>query len=150
MDEAESCKRSESYTYTETDKDGVEHERTGTHHCTNPGGSSGSNGRDGVSPTHLLHTGSAGANGTASITVEHSDGTNNTFSKRYYLTVQDFEVFDENEDGINEPGEHIVVKNIVVCNTGKCPRLFKIMQDLIIILYRPNAIAKRITFKSCH
>jgi hypothetical protein len=32
--------------------------------------------------------------------------------------VKDFDVIDENNDGINEPGEHLIVRNIVVRNAG--------------------------------
>jgi hypothetical protein len=35
------------------------------------------------------------------------------------MVVDSFEVVDENNDGINEPGEHLIVKNIIVRNDGK-------------------------------
>ena len=34
------------------------------------------------------------------------------------LKVVSFDVEDENQDGINEPGEHIIVKNLIVENVG--------------------------------
>jgi hypothetical protein len=33
--------------------------------------------------------------------------------------VQSFDVLDENEDGINEPGEFLLVKSIVFKNNGQ-------------------------------
>jgi len=46
------------------------------------------------------------------------DLTEGTYTSRYRLIVKSFDVIDENEDGINEPGEYLHVKNIVVENTG--------------------------------
>jgi len=42
-----------------------------------------------------------------------------SYSSRYHLIVESFEVVDENNDGINEPGEYLIVKNISVRNDGK-------------------------------
>ena len=39
----------------------------------------------------------------------------------YILEVVHFDVVDENHDGINEPGEHILVHNIRVRNRGGMP-----------------------------
>lgn len=35
------------------------------------------------------------------------------------MVVKSFEVYDENHDGINEPGEYLIVKNIIVRNEGE-------------------------------
>ncbi|KAK0708516.1 hypothetical protein B0H67DRAFT_590447 [Lasiosphaeris hirsuta] len=43
------------------------------------------------------------------------------YPSRYNLVVKEFEVTDENDDGINEPGEHLIISNIVVTNTGGMP-----------------------------
>jgi hypothetical protein len=48
-----------------------------------------------------------------------NDGTEATYPTRYDLKVVSFDIVDENEDGIFEPGEHLLVKNIRVQNTGK-------------------------------
>jgi hypothetical protein len=42
-----------------------------------------------------------------------------SYVNRYFLLVESFEVVDENNDGINEPGEYLIVKNIIVRNNGK-------------------------------
>ena len=47
------------------------------------------------------------------------DGKTTSYSDRYHLTVESFDVVDENKDGINEPGEYIFVRNIVVKNEGE-------------------------------
>ena len=39
----------------------------------------------------------------------------------YALKVVNFDIIDENEDGINEPGEHLLVHNVRVCNFGAMP-----------------------------
>ncbi len=44
-----------------------------------------------------------------------------TYPSPYSLQVVKFDVIDENEDGINEPGEHLLVHNIRVKNTGGMP-----------------------------
>ena len=43
------------------------------------------------------------------------------YPSRYMLEVVDFKVTDENGDGINEPGEHLIVSDIVIRNTGMMP-----------------------------
>jgi hypothetical protein len=49
------------------------------------------------------------------------DGTSATYPSGYVLKVVSFDICDENEDGINEPGEHLLVSNIKVQNTGGMP-----------------------------
>jgi hypothetical protein len=44
-----------------------------------------------------------------------------TYPSPYSLQVVKFDIIDENEDGINEPGEHLLVHNIRVKNTGGMP-----------------------------
>ncbi|KAH8656136.1 hypothetical protein BGZ60DRAFT_417858 [Tricladium varicosporioides] len=62
-----------------------------------------------------------GAQGSSQVTVKRNDGTEATYPTRYELKVVSFEVVDENDDGINEPGEHLIVRNIRVQNTGGMP-----------------------------
>lgn len=44
-----------------------------------------------------------------------------TYPGVYRLEVTNFDIIDENEDGINEPGEHLHVHNIRVRNAGQMP-----------------------------
>ena len=38
---------------------------------------------------------------------------------RYMLEFVSYDTFDENEDGIFEPGQHLIIRNIVIQNIGK-------------------------------
>jgi hypothetical protein len=42
-----------------------------------------------------------------------------SYVSRYQLVVDSFEVVDENSDGINEPGEYLFVRNIIIRNDGE-------------------------------
>jgi hypothetical protein len=44
-----------------------------------------------------------------------------TYPGVFALQVTKFDIIDENQDGINEPGEHLLVHNIKVRNTGGMP-----------------------------
>jgi hypothetical protein len=44
-----------------------------------------------------------------------------TYPSPYSLQIARFDIIDENEDGINEPGEHLIVHNIRVRNVGGMP-----------------------------
>ncbi len=46
-------------------------------------------------------------------------GGSRRYTSRYDLRLVDFDVEDENEDGIFEPGEHIYIRRIRIRNTGK-------------------------------
>ena len=91
------------------------------HHKYNRGGSRGPDGRNGKAITWALSAGPNGRNGTARINVEDSGGTTKSYVNRYHLVVKSFEVVDENKDGIYEPGEYLIVKNIIVHNQGMQP-----------------------------
>lgn len=69
-------------------------------------------------PATFLSAGQSGKQGSSQIRIVRDDLTEATYPKRYVLNVTHFDVVDENEDGINEPGEHIIVSNIKVKNTG--------------------------------
>ena len=43
-----------------------------------------------------------------------------TYQSRYLLKVVEYDEVDKNEDGINEPGEHMIIKNLVVLSCGNC------------------------------
>ena len=76
-------------------------------------------GPPGARPPTYLAGGMSGSQGSSQITVMRNDGTQATYPTRYDLKVVSFDVVDENGDGINEPGEHLLVKNIRVQNTGR-------------------------------
>ncbi|KAK4449879.1 hypothetical protein QBC34DRAFT_462541 [Podospora aff. communis PSN243] len=88
---------------------------------SSPGGASGRNGEAGKVPDTNLTAGRAGRNGSVQIKVVQNDGTEITYPSLYCLKVVGFDIFDENEDGINESGEHLLVRNIRVRNTGHMP-----------------------------
>lgn len=55
------------------------------------------------------------------IKVIRGDLSEATYPGVYRLEVSNFDIIDENEDGINEPGEHLHVHNIRVRNAGQMP-----------------------------
>ncbi|KAK8043112.1 hypothetical protein PG994_013595 [Apiospora phragmitis] len=55
------------------------------------------------------------------INVNRGDDTVSTYPGVYKLEVVRFDITDENQDGINEPGEHLLVHNLVVRNAGLMP-----------------------------
>lgn len=73
----------------------------------------------GSQPAVYLTGGNSGHNGSTQIRVLRKDNTEATYPGCYKLEVVSFDVLDENEDGINEPGEHLLVRNIKVVNKGK-------------------------------
>ncbi|PGG99856.1 hypothetical protein AJ80_09278 [Polytolypa hystricis UAMH7299] len=84
-------------------------------------GWAGSSGYDGSQPSDPLFDGAPGQNGIISFFILRRDGAREQYHGCYDLRVSGFEIVDENEDGINEPGEHIFVENIQVHNTGVMP-----------------------------
>ena len=76
-------------------------------------------GPPGARPPTYLQGGVGGAQGSSQVTVKRNNGTEATYPTRYELRVVSFDVVDENDDGINEPGEYLLVQNIRVQNTGK-------------------------------
>ena len=86
-----------------------------------PGAPYGAPGAQGQRPGAYLTGGNTGANGGCQIRVVNKDLTEATYPDRYRLQVVNFDVVDENEDNINEPGEHLFVRNIKVQNIGMLP-----------------------------
>ncbi|KAI9775780.1 MAG: hypothetical protein M1839_000908 [Geoglossum umbratile] len=86
-----------------------------------PGGTNGSNGSPGGRPATYLTGGKAGPQGSIQIKVIRGDLSEATYPSPYTLQVVKFDIIDENEDGINEPGEHLIVHNIRVRNAGGMP-----------------------------
>ncbi|KAF2738548.1 hypothetical protein EJ04DRAFT_573709 [Polyplosphaeria fusca] len=88
---------------------------------TNPGGVNGRNGGPGSRPSTFLTGGRSGANGSVQIKVIRGDLSEATYPGVYSLQVTKFDIIDEGEDGINEPGEYLHVHNIRVRNVGGMP-----------------------------
>jgi hypothetical protein len=84
-------------------------------------GDDGIDGRSGEKPVEPLFPGKDGRPGEAMIIV--TSGTagvpDKQYRSRYQLELVDFDVEDENDDGIFEPGEHLYIRRIRVKNTGK-------------------------------
>ena len=83
----------------------------------------GQPGNRGYSPHTPLKDGNPGRPGTVHFTVVQSDSSIEAYTQPYMLRVYSYDVIDENEDGIFEPSEHVIVKNLVVENIGKTPLL---------------------------
>ncbi|KAF1955062.1 hypothetical protein CC80DRAFT_594675 [Byssothecium circinans] len=92
-----------------------------TEYYSNPPGWNGSSGYNGSQPSEPLYDGAPGRDGLFSFFVLRSNGPREQYHGCYDLRVSGFDIMDENDDGINEPGEHIFVKNIRVQNTGAMP-----------------------------
>ena len=68
--------------------------------------------------------GENGAPGSLRIFVQSENGhLNGPYSSIYQLTLNDFDIFDNNEDGILEFGEEVTLRNFVVRNTGSTPSM---------------------------
>ena len=81
-------------------------------------GLDGNHGLQGASVTTPLLAGIPGNNGTATIHVQLTDGSIQEYTSCYRLELVDFDIEDENQDGIFEPGEHLFIRRIRVRNTG--------------------------------
>ena len=79
----------------------------------------GRDGRPGASRTTPLFAGAAGQEGSATIVVRMRDGSTQEYTSKYSLELIDFDIEDENGDGIFEPGEYIYVRRIRVRNNGQ-------------------------------
>ncbi|KAH0564731.1 hypothetical protein GP486_001878 [Trichoglossum hirsutum] len=96
-------------TWTERHGDTVDHR-------SRPPGASGPQGRPGNRPPTYLAGGKSGKQGSCQIRVVNRDLTESTYPDRYDIRVVSFDILDENRDGVNEPGEHLLVTNIKVQN----------------------------------
>lgn len=56
--------------------------------------------------------------GTAEILVRNDDGSVSTYDSKFEFPLLDFDVVDENDDGVFEPGECVIIKNIGIKNIG--------------------------------
>ena len=82
-------------------------------------GLDGRDGKPGASKTTPLFAGAVGQEGTATIVVRLRDGRLKEYTSKYSLELIDFDIEDENGDGIFEPGEYIYVRRIRVRNNGQ-------------------------------
>jgi len=99
---------------------------------TRPPGNKGNQGPPGSRPHSYLSGGAGGVRGAAHIHISNLDGTEAIYPSLYNIVVVGFEVVDENGDGINEPGEHVLVRNIYVQNTGGMPTPTRSMIPVLI------------------
>ncbi|MCJ1381811.1 hypothetical protein MMC17_004922 [Xylographa soralifera] len=81
----------------------------------------GRNGEPSARVMTALFPGAVGQNGSVNIVVQSEDGSVQDYSSLYKLELLDFEVEDENGDGIFEPGEHVLIRRIRVKNSGGMP-----------------------------
>jgi hypothetical protein len=104
-------------------------------------GDDGPTGSTGNQIQDMLLRGAAGADGRAQIIVRHLNGDRPRYNKCYDLQLVNFDLEDENGDGIFEPGEHVMVRRIVVKNAGKWSSCTA--RDLMLTIFqRGNALSK--------
>lgn len=81
----------------------------------------GEAGLDGTPVVTTLRKGADGHSGSVTVVVRNDNGEENLYRSVYNLELVDFDIEDENGDGIFEPGEHLFIKRIKVRNTGGMP-----------------------------
>jgi hypothetical protein len=81
-------------------------------------GLNGEDGMDGVTTRDALFNGLNGHDGRVVYVLEKDDGTQIRYETIYKVQLVDFDLEDENGDGVFEPGEHLYVRRIRVRNTG--------------------------------
>ena len=88
-----------------------------------PGGSSGNYGPDGHTPATVLRPGRNGGDGNVTYTLVRENGAQETYRSVYELQLQGFEIstLEEQDDDVLEPGERLVLTNLVVKNVGEMP-----------------------------
>lgn len=101
---------------------------------TRPPGNRGHQGFHGSPSITPLSAGAIGAQGSVQIKVKSSNGMESVYPGKYDLSVVSFEVVDENGDMIMEPGEHVIVRNICVQNSG-----IQLLSFLFFAFYFPPA-----------
>ena len=83
----------------------------------------GKDGRREKVPKEVLYSGLDGKVGEAWIIVRSPTSGEQAYKSRFHLELVDFDVEDDNEDGIFEPGEHVFIHRIQVKNTGEPPNV---------------------------
>jgi hypothetical protein len=84
-------------------------------------GLDGRDGEKGASVTLPLVKGPKGQDGSVTITVEHAGGLTRSYTSAWSLELVDFELEDDNADGVFEPGEFLHIRRVKVRNTGGMP-----------------------------
>lgn len=92
-----------------------------TEYHSNSGGSDGRDGRDGSNGSGNTSAGSRGANGFFEFAVTDSNGRVSRYKTIYDMNLINYSLIDENRDGVFEPGEKVIVRNITVSNRGEMP-----------------------------
>lgn len=83
-----------------------------------PGASDGKDGASGRTPVTSLSPGQDGLDGTAGILVRNDDGSVSTYDSKFEFQLLGFDVVDQNDDGVFEPRECAIIKNIRIKNSG--------------------------------
>ena len=86
-----------------------------------PGASDGNDGATGRTPATSLKPGQDGLDGTAGILVRRDDGSISTYESKFEFELLGFDVVDQNDDGVFEPRECVIIKNIRIKNSGMTP-----------------------------
>src|SRR5271170_1538656 len=111
-----------------------------------PRGIDGRPGQVGDSAQESLGRGVTGPEGRGVITVIHRNGERIRYNKRYKLQLVNFDLEDENGDGIFEPGEHIFVRRIVLKNVGKWSSCTA--QDLMLTIFQGECPLQAVRFRA--
>jgi len=111
-------------------------------------GDDGPTGRTGNQIQDMLLRGAAGADGRAQIIVRHLNGDRPRYDKCYDLQLVNFDLEDENGDGIFEPGEHVIVRRIVVKNAGKWSSCTSTARDLMLTIFQGECPLQAVRFRA--
>lgn len=121
-----------------------------TEYHSKPAGWNGSNGWGGVPHLSSLHDGSHGLNGTFSFFVRRRNGNREQYHGCYNLTLSAFEMVDDNDDGIYEPGEHVLIRGIQIYNSGIVFPAAEYLSPVLIRVDRTYALPVSLTHTSHH
>lgn len=112
-----------SYSWSETSysTDAQGNQTSDTTYYSNPGGSDGPSGYNGRAGNRSVFVGGQGARGAYTIVVDRLSGEEKKYRTRYDLELVSFAHASENEDGVYEPQETVVVRDVAVRNRGGMP-----------------------------
>ncbi|MDB4947254.1 MAG: hypothetical protein JWP97_6788 [Labilithrix sp.] len=112
---------SHAWTTHESYADGSGRTHTRSKHHSNPGGSHGPAGRDGRAARAVPQPGPSGASGRFTIEVDRGPRGVARYDRRYDVRLVSFRHRNENDDGIYEPEEKVLVTHVEVENVGGMP-----------------------------